>query len=285
MGNVSINNNTDNIVNRMSSIVEVEITEKIAFVRLNRAEKLNAINLNMFIELASVARKLRHNKDIRAIIVSGNGPEFCTGLDVKELITKQESVFKLLFKLIPGKPNKAQQVSYLWRQIPVPVIFAIHGKCWGGGMQIALGGDFRIAHSDSSFAIMEAKWGLIPDMGGTLALREHVRKDIALQLTMTGEVINASYAQEIGLITKISDEPINEAIELANLLSERSPDTVAANKILFNKLWFATPWRWLAWETIYQIRVFLGKNVKVAIKRQQRKEGKALPSFIKRKFK
>ena len=141
-------------------------------MQLNRPEKHNAINMEMFIAIDSTIKQLARDKTVRAVIVSGNGDNFCSGIDIKSVLTNPKHAIRLLWKWLPGNANLAQRVSVGWRMLDVPVIMAISGHCWGGGMQIALGGDFRIATPNASLAVMEAHWGLIPDMGGTLALQE-----------------------------------------------------------------------------------------------------------------
>jgi enoyl-CoA hydratase/carnithine racemase len=163
----------------------------------------------------------------------------------------------------------------------VPVIMVIQGRCWGGGLQIALGADFRFATPDASFSIMEGKWGLIPDMGANLAVRELVAKDVALRLTMTAEIISAQAALDYGLITHVSDEPMKEAMQLAGQITERSPDAVAAVKKLYHKNWFNAEWRMLAKESYYQVKILLGKNQSRAVKRQMNPEKNV--SYLPRK--
>jgi len=212
----------------------------------------------MFKNLDKISRDLKRNRAIRAVIVQANGEDFCSGLDVKSMMAKKSSMVTLLKKWWPGKANLAQRVSYNWRKIPVPVIMVIQGRCWGGGLQIVLGADFRFATSDSTFSIMEGKWGLIPDMGANLALRELVSKDVALKLAMTAETISAKSALTYGLITAVSDTPQEQALALAKQISERSPDAVAAVKKLYQKNWLKAEWRMLATETYYQLKVILG---------------------------
>ena len=248
--------------------VSLRIEGDVAFVALNRVEKRNALDMAMFRAIDKVSRELRNNREIRAVIVQGNGEDFCSGLDIKSVLKEKSSALTLLAKWLPGKANLAQRVSYNWRKIPVPVIMVIHGRCWGGGMQIALGADFRFATPDASFSIMEGKWGLIPDMGGNLALRELVSKDIALKLTMTAEVITAQTALDYGLITEVSDEPLQVALQLAGQITDRSPDAVAAVKKLYHQNWFKADWRMLARESYYQLKILLGKNQKKAVKKQ-----------------
>ncbi|MEW6998233.1 crotonase/enoyl-CoA hydratase family protein [Colwelliaceae bacterium BS250] len=244
------------------------IENNIAIVTLNKPEKRNALDLELFKAIDKLSQQLKNNRQIRAVIVTANGEDFCSGLDIKSIMKNQSAMLTLLKKLWPGSANLAQRVSYNWRKIPVPVIMAIDGRCWGGGLQIALGADFRIASLASTFSIMEGKWGLIPDMAGNLALREIVNKDIALKITMTAEIIDANTALKYGLVTELADEPFTQAMRLAAQISERSPDAVAAVKKLYQNNWFKAEWIMLAKESYYQVKILLGKNQKIAVKKQ-----------------
>ena len=261
--------------------VKLEIDNGIALVTLNRADKRNALNMAMFKAIDRVSRQLKKNREIRVVIVQGAGEDFCSGLDIKSVMSNKLSALSLLAKWLPGKANLAQRVSYNWRKIPVPVIMVIQGRCWGGGLQIALGADFRFSTPGASFSIMEGKWGLIPDMGANLALRELVTKDVALKLTMTAEVISAQAALDYGIITHVSDQPLQDALQLAGQIKERSPDAVAAVKKLYHQNWFRAEWLMLAKESYYQVKILLGKNQGKAIKKQLDPEKKV--SYLPRK--
>lgn len=248
--------------------VTYEVIKGIARVRLNRPEKHNALDMQMFFEIDQTIRKLKKDRNIRVIIVSGEGDSFCSGLDIKSVMTNQKNGFRLLWKWWPKQANLAQRVTVGWRRLNVPVIMVLHGKCWGGGMQIALGGDFRIAAPETSLAVMEARWGLIPDMGGTLALRENVPLDRAMQLAMLGEPISAKEALDYNLITNINSNPMEAALVLAEQLKQRSPDSCRAVKKFYQQSWAKNEGRVLAGETINQWKVLLGKNQKIAVKKQ-----------------
>ncbi len=247
--------------------ITVEIEQQIAQVKLFRPEKHNALDMPMFYQIAKMIAKLKRDKSIRVVIVSGEGESFSSGLDVKSVMTNRNNAIKLLWKWWPTRPNLAQQVTIGWRQLKVPVIMALHGKCWGGGMQIALGGDFRIATPDCSLSIMEAKWGLIPDMGGTPALMENIALDQAMKMAMTAEVLSAKQALDCNLITEISDQPLQRARELAQQLKQRSPDTNQKIKSMYQKIWDGKQGRILAAETFNQWKIILGKNQRIAVKR------------------
>ncbi len=243
--------------------ITIEIKNHVAHVSLARPEKHNALDIAMFESIVKAIKSLKKDRSIRAIIVSGQGPDFCTGLDVKSVLKSSKGPLKLLIKFLPWRSNLAQRVSTGWQKLAVPVIMAIQGRCWGGGLQIALGGDFRIAKADSSLSILEGRWGLIPDMGGTLALRELCRMDVAKELAMTARFIDGEQAYKAGLVTHVSEDPISSAKKLADEICRQSPDTVAAVKRLYNKSWYSRAGTALMRESLYQLRIIMGKNSKI----------------------
>ena len=264
----------NNII-RIQDRVEIRIDDQIAFVTLSRQDKLNALDMPMFEAIAKAAKKLRKNKSIRAIILSGEGSAFCSGLDVRNMFKNPLFAVKLLVKPGTKISNLAQDVSYLWRDIPVPVIAVTHGKCWGGGFQIALGADFRYSTPECEFSIMESRWGLIPDMGGTLTLRELAQIDIIKELAMTARVFNGEEAKEFGLVTHVYKDPMAEAISFANEIKKRSPDAIASTKLLFNKTWLSSIKQALNWETKLQRKLIGRHNQRAAIS-QGKKEQQAI---------
>ncbi len=243
--------------------VSVQIENSIAHVKLARPAKRNALDMDMFKSIVSAIKTLRNDRHIRAVIVTGEGEDFCSGLDVKSMMKTATGPLKLLAKINPWSANLAQKVSADWQKIGAPVIMAIHGRCWGGGLHIALGGDIRIATPDASLSIMEGRWGLIPDMAGLLALRTHCRIDVAKELTMTAKLIDGNEAQKAGLVTHVNEDPIAMAQVLADEICQQSPDSVAAVKKLYNKSWIGGRGTLLMRETFYQLRVILGKNSKI----------------------
>jgi len=240
----------------------------IAQVKLNRPDKHNALNMEMFTAIDSVITRIKKDRNVRAVVVSGEGPSFCSGLDLKGVLTNPGNALKLLWKWLPGNANLAQRVSVGWRRLNVPVIMALHGKCWGGGMQIALGGDYRIASESCQLAIMEARWGLIPDMGGTPGLIECVAGDHAMRLAMTAESVDAKLALKLGLVSAVSATPLEDAYELALQLANRSPDTNKRVKQIYHRLWGGNERKVLAKETLNQIKILMGKNQRIAVKRE-----------------
>ena len=219
--------------------VDVEVQDNVAVVTLNRPEKYNALDIDMFRTIAETARSLSQQRELRGVILCGSGKAFCAGLDVKSVTSNPFNAEELLRRPKGSVSNLAQDVSLLWRSIPVPVIAAIHGVCFGGGLQIALGADFRLSTPDCKLSVMEAKWGLVPDMGGSVLLRELVSMDVAKELTMTARVFDGNQAKEYGLVTRLSEQPVADAMKLIEEIVTRSPDSVAAAKQLFNRTWRA----------------------------------------------
>lgn len=234
--------------------------ETIAEVKLNRPEKVNAIDLEMFRALVGCIKKLKHNRRLRVVILSARGDHFSSGIDVKSMLHKKSSVLLLLKKWLPGNANLAQKVSSLWRDLPVPVVSVINGRCYGAGLQIVLGTDFRILNSNAKLSVMEAKWGLIPDMAGTLGFLESVNAMDAKFLAMCGEEFDAKAAKEMGLAWQVSESPEKDAFLLAKKLSANSPDAIAAVKKLLNRAYLANKRQVLGLETWYQVKVLFGRN-------------------------
>jgi len=252
---------------RDSERVLITIEDGIAIVTLNRPDKYNGLDMPMFEAITRAAKTLKKDRSVRAIILNGAGDAFCSGLDVKTVSKNPVNFLKLLVK--PGRriSNLAQDVGYLWRDVPAPVIAVTHGYCFGGGFQIALGADFRFSTSDCEFSIMESKWGLIPDMSLTVTLRELVPIDLAKELTMTARRFDGTEAKAMGLVSRVSDDPMAEAMNFARELAERSPDAVAASKLLFNRSWNATDRTALDWETKLQKKVLGRANQRIAVAR------------------
>lgn len=258
----------------INNCVELTYQDDIAIVSFNRADKHNALNMDMFYAIKQTIATLKKNRKIRAVIVQGKGVDFCTGLDVKSVMKSPINAMKLLFKWLPGQSNLAQYVSTGWQEIPVPVIMVLHGRVWGGGLQIALGADFRIAHDETTLSIMEAKWGLLPDMGGTVALKELLPTDKAKLLAMTGREFTAKQAYKLNLVTKVSASPFEAGLTLAEEIKLQSPDSVAAVKKLYKNAWWHSKAFALARESWYQIRIIKGKNYKIKSYNQTHPENK-----------
>ena len=225
-------------------LVTLDITEGVADVRLNRANKYNALSPEMFTAIHLAGEKLSQAKEVRAVVLSGNGNGFCAGLDMSSFTRMADSSSsrgaQKSQQVESEQPaNYAQQAAYVWKNLPMPVITAIHGVAYGGGAQSALGGDIRIAAPDIKMSVLEIKWGLIPDMSLTQTLRDLVSLDVAKELTFTGRVLNGDQAKEIGLVTHVDESPIQRAFALAKEIASKSPDAVRAGKKLLEQSWHA----------------------------------------------
>lgn len=215
------------------SRVSVSIENHIATVTLTRGDKMNALDIEMIEALVTAGESLRDNADLRAVVLCGEGKAFCAGLDIANFARfAQTDPEALIMPRSHGNANLFQQVSLIWRALPVPVIAALQGICYGGGMQIALGADIRIAHPETKLAIMEMKWGLIPDMGGMVLLPKLLRSDHLRQLTYTATPVTAAKALEIGLVTELAEDPLAAALGLAATLAQKSPSALRAAKSL-----------------------------------------------------
>jgi len=205
-----------------------------------RADKMNAIDPAMFLALAETGEQLKARTDVRAVVLSGEGRAFCAGLDMASMqqlaapADERQTVLSDAAKRTEAGANYAQQACYVWREVPVPVIAAVHGVAFGGGFQLALGADLRIVAPDVRLAIMEIKWGLIPDMSGMVLLRGLVRDDVVRELTWTGRIINGDEAVSLGIATRVADDPYAEAHAIAREIAGKSPSAIRAGKRLLN---------------------------------------------------
>ncbi|MBB1294787.1 crotonase/enoyl-CoA hydratase family protein [Pseudoalteromonas sp. SR44-5] len=246
-------------------MINFETQQAIAFVTLSRKDKQNALNFVMFKQLTSIIKKIKKDPTIRAVVIQGDGEHFCAGLDVAAVMKSPINIAKLLFKWLPGNCNLAQQVVLGWQSLSVPVFAVVQGNCFGGGLQIALGADYRIVHPDAKLAIMEARWGLCPDMGANVVLPSLLKRDDAMWLASHADPISADKALQLGLITEVNADPKQRCLAMINTLLARSPDTLAAIKRVTQQS-FNTPRRQiLAKETISQIRLLINSNTKKAI--------------------
>jgi len=263
----------------MTELVTVEIKDHIADVRLNRADKMNALSIPMFEAITRVGKELAQNKDIRAIVLSGEGRGFCAGLDLANFTDADFSADPFG----PGRggfyPNFFQLPGYVWKKMPVPVICALHGVAYGGGFQIAMGADIRIAHPSTKLSVMEIKWGLIPDMSTSQTLRDLVRVDVAKELTFTGRVVESEEALNLGLVTSISDTPREAALEMATAIAKRNPNAITYGKYLFDSTWHGDEYEGLKAEERLQAKVMKSANQIEAVMSEM--EGRAA-NYIER---
>jgi enoyl-CoA hydratase/carnithine racemase len=211
--------------------VLITVTDGVADVRLNRPDKMNAIDPAMFAALSEASTEVAARPDVRVVVLSGNGRSFCAGLDLASL--GGGGTPHSLGERTHGIANLWQHAVWGWRELPVPVIAAVHGACFGGGLQVALAADVRVAAPDAKLAVMEARWGLVPDMAGIALLRGLVRDDVARELTYTARQVSGTEAVALGLATRTADSPLEAALELAAQVAAGSPRAVRGAKRLF----------------------------------------------------
>jgi enoyl-CoA hydratase/carnithine racemase len=216
--------------------LRIEIADHVADVRMVRSDKHNGLDWRMFVALNEALDELRSLAGLRAVVLSGEGPSFCAGLDFQSFIGGEGDLAGDGFARAEGEiANYAQRVAYGWRELAVPVIASVTGACLGGGLQIALGADLRIAAPDARFSVMEIRYGLVPDMSLWQTLPRLVRDDVARELTYSGRMVDAPEALELGLVTRIEEDPLAAAKELAAEISARSPDAIRRAKRLANE--------------------------------------------------
>ena len=228
----------------MTDRVLVDIDGGVADVRLNRPEKLNALDTAMFKAIADAGEQLKSEPGVRAVVLSGEGRGFCAGLDFGGFQSMKESRrdgtadggVSDLGQTKGRVTHLGQQVAWVWTELEVPVIAAIHGPCLGGGLQIALGADIRIVAPDASLSVLEIRWGLVPDMTASLMLPGLMGLDVAKQLMWTGRTVTGDEAVRLGLATSSADDPRAAALELAAELAAKSPHAIRAGKRLLTGL-------------------------------------------------
>lgn len=216
------------------SRVSVEIENHIARVTLTRPDKMNAVDPDMAEAIVAAGHSLL-DTDARAVVLTGDGKSFCAGLDVMsfaKFAAGDPEAF--VMPRTHGNTNLFQEVAMVWRRVPVPVIAALHGAVYGAGFQLALGADIRIAAPDAKLAIMEMKWGLIPDMGGMVLLPQLTRSDVIRRMTYTATPIDAAQARDWGLVTEVSDDPVSAAMDMAAEIAGKSPSAMRAAKRLIS---------------------------------------------------
>lgn len=221
-----------------ASWVRCSTDQGIAHVELARPEALNGLTLGMLDELVAVGHRLRRDRDLRGVLLSGQGRSFCAGLDFASVNRDGRAAMVTRFLPRPWRgTNVFQEACWVWRRLPVPVVAAVQGHCLGAGLQLAMAADLRVTSADATWSVLEGKWGLVPDMTGVATLARQVGMETAKRLTMTAEMIDGNEAVRLGLAGEVSDDPEQAARELLATLVQRSPDQLAAAKRLFDRSW------------------------------------------------
>ena len=228
----------------MSDRVLISIADGIADVRFNRADKRNALDGEQFAAIAEAGQHLKSEPGVRVVVLSGEGESFCAGLDFS-IFGQMAGGAGIQDPSRRGDPGQltesgithvAQQICWVWQELPIPVIAAVQGHALGGGLQIALGADIRISHPAAQWSVRELHWGIVPDMTGTFTLSRLVRSDVARELTYTARVFDGAEAFRLGLVTRLSDTPYDDAMVMAADIASRSPGAIRGAKSLFKRL-------------------------------------------------
>jgi len=248
----------------MSDILDVSMADGVAEVVLNRPGRKNALSLEQFEALAETGARLKDEAGLRAVILSGAGGDFCSGLDLEVMQSMAARLDEMRARLLnPPEGEVAnffQKPCYVWQELPVPVIAAIEGVCLGGGLQLALAADFRICHPEARLSVMEAKWGMIPDMGISQNLPKLLSADRAKELMMTARLLSGEEAAGLGLVTRLAGDPLSQARALAAELCSRSPEAVNGVKRLVDQGWTLPPAEGLRLEAEIQAPIIGGPN-------------------------
>jgi enoyl-CoA hydratase/carnithine racemase len=245
--------------------VAVQLADHVAVVTLTRGDKHNALDVAMLEQIIAATDRLAAEPGVRAVVLHGAGPSFCSGLDVVSIMAAGNGLDGLVQRVRGEVPNWFQRAAHAWLELPMPVIAALHGTCFGGGLQIALGADIRLAAPDARLSVMEVKWGLVPDMSITRTLPRLVGIDVAKELTFTGRVFDGAEAARLGVVTRVVDDPLRAARELAAEIAGRSPDAVRAAKRLYEESWTADAQRTLALEAELQLGLIGSPNQLAAV--------------------
>jgi enoyl-CoA hydratase/carnithine racemase len=261
----------------MEDRIALEIREGVADVRLVRSEKMNALDDAMFEAIIGTGERLKTEPGVRAVVLSGEGRAFCAGLDMGnfakmggakpapsgEATADREG---RLAARTHGVANRPQYAAWVWREVPVPVIAAVHGVAFGGGFQVMLGADLRYVAPDTRMCVMEMKWGLVPDMAGTQLMRHLAREDVVRELTYTGRIFSAEEALGLGFATRLCDDPRAAALETAREIASKNPDAIRAAKRILNDAPYADAARGLLAESTEQDRLIGTANQIEAVK-------------------
>ena len=246
----------------------------VAHVRLIRADKMNALDPYMFAALLDAGHVLRNLKGLRCVVLSGEGRSFCAGLDMGSMADSGRRRENPLTTRSHGNTNPPQEVAMQWRKLPVPVIAAVHGVCFGGGLQIASGADIRVVAPDVRMAVMELKWGLVPDMAGYALWRGTVRDDILRELTYTNREFTGEQAQVYGFATLVDPNPLARAQAIAANIANRHPQAQRAAKRLFGHYLHASVDEILMAESVEQQALMATPNqIEAVMSQMQKRKG------------
>lgn len=259
----------------MTDRVLIRVENGVAHIRLNRADKLNAVDEAMLSALAASIDELKATTGLRAIVLSGEGRAFCAGIDLRSLAFG--ALADNLSRRTHGIANLPQFASWGWRELPVPVIAAVHGIAFGAGLQIMSGADIRIARPDTRCCVMEMKWGIVPDMAGFPLWRGAVRDDVLRELVYTHREFSGTEAQELGFVTRLANDPVRAALNLAEHIANKNPHAIRTAKRLCNSLGSASNAELLQAESSEQVSLLGTPNQREAVQAETQRRR---PHFV-----
>ncbi|WP_225009627.1 crotonase/enoyl-CoA hydratase family protein [Novosphingobium percolationis] len=263
---------------RFNDRVSITIDNHVAHVLLDRADKMNALDDAMFEALVAAGHHLHEERGVRAVVISGAGRAFCAGIDLSSLgNTSRWDGENSLINRTHGNANRPQQAAMVWRKLPMPVIAAVHGVAFGGGLQVASGPDIRIVHPATRMAVMEVKWGLVPDMAGFALWRGNVRDDVLRELIYTHREFSGAEALDFGFATHVDENPLDRAMALAHEIAGKSPTAVRSSKSLCNRVPEMATDQVLMAESLAQIELMYSQNQMESVRAGMEKRA---PEFV-----
>jgi len=241
----------------MNQTISYQVVDGIASVILNRPDKMNALNKDLFEAIIATGEAIKKDNSVRVVVISGAGRAFCAGLDMELMMAVGETN---LDERTHGLSNVFQQAAWVWHEVPVPVIAAVHGTCFGGGLQLMTGADMRYIHPETKLSIMEMKWGIVPDMAGTQLWSRFVREDIIRELTYTARIFNGDEAHQYGFATRLTETPLDDAMATAQQIANKNPDAIRAAKRLISNQIQTNPEAGLLAESVEQTAIIKTPN-------------------------
>ncbi len=262
------------------NLVLLSVENHIAKVTLNRPEKLNALSIDMFDALIKVGRQIAEDESIRCVILNANGPSFCSGLDLANFSPDPNAEMNKDLTIREFEDcNKWQKAVWVWHECPVPVIAVGQGVIYGGGLQIFSAADIKFVHPESTLCILEMRWGIIPDMGGTQLWPLSVRMDILKELCYTNRKFSANEAVDYGFATHLSQDPLADAMTLAEQIASKSPSAIVQAKYVLNKAPYLSEADGLMLESEAQQAIIRKENQMEAIFSQMQKRPASFSPF------
>jgi len=208
----------------------IERHDAVGIIKINRPKSLNALNIETLAEIRDAVTSLNSDDEIRVIIFTGEGKAFVAGADIRQMMAMNEEEAKEFC-------NLGQKIFDIIENLDKPVIAAVNGFALGGGCELAMACDFRIASEDAKFGQPEVNLGIIPGFGGSQRLPRLVGKGIAKELIFTGDIIDAQTALRIGLTNRVvpAEDLLDQTIAIAQKIASKGPAAILIAKSVINR--------------------------------------------------